>query len=218
MESRKRKAVDVSKTGTSLAGETQAKKLPKKESSVKIFYSKSKDQKDLEGYDNSDWRRRLSNFSPRTLTIRGRCYPSAEHAFQAAKAKCSTIPKLSKQFEVGGKINEQPGSAKKAGGKGSYKKAGVELDVVKWNRERDHAMEAIVRARFDEDEDFRKILQIVSRNGAYLLHFERSGAKSYWGGSVAKDTGRVQGNNALGELMMRVEREHRSASKTDLSP
>ena len=77
---------------------------------------------------------------------------------------------------------------------------GVDLDTRAWLEARERAMRAICEARWEQDATFRRVLRAVDAKGWYLLHFERSGAKSFWGG-FEKD-GRVQGRNALGEILM----------------
>ena len=47
---------------------------------IKLFYSKSKDIKDLDlGRDIGNWRRVLSNFHNIEITMNGRKYQSVEH-------------------------------------------------------------------------------------------------------------------------------------------
>ena len=83
--------------------------------SVAQFYSKSKAVDDLPvagavgdaavrtggSRCGADWRRVLSNFHPCEVEVGGRCYPSVEHAFHAAKCLCSSNPAAAKAFEVG---------------------------------------------------------------------------------------------------------------------
>jgi len=78
-----------------------------------VFYSKSKDIDDL-GLGRADWRKVLSNFHPVELNVDGRRYPSVEHAFHAAKARCSSNPSAAAHFEVGGSVPKAPLAAKKA--------------------------------------------------------------------------------------------------------
>ena len=112
------------------------------------FYSKSKDEDDLGhlGYGSKidlsipNWRKVLSNFYPSEITLRSEnttyTYPSVEHAFQAAKARCSSLPAFAKDFESGQSIGmKTPPEAKNAGGKGSYRKLNITLDFEKWDKE-----------------------------------------------------------------------------------
>tara|TARA_B110001452_G_scaffold191528_1_gene161635 strand:+ start:142 stop:822 length:681 start_codon:yes stop_codon:yes gene_type:complete len=91
---------------------------------------------------------------------------------------------------------------KSSSGKGKMKKAGYTLDVVTWNRARVAVMEHLLLARWVSDDKFRSILS--ASLGKYLLHFERSGRKSFWGGSLNKADQTPQGQNTLGKMMMKL--------------
>jgi len=170
---------------------------------VAQFYSKSKDADDL-GLGRPDWRRVLSNFHQVELVVEGRTFSSVEHAFHAAKARCSDKPSVAAAFELGGRVPKDPLTAKKAGGRAGFKKLGATLDVARWDAERDGAVLAALRARFAVDSLFREILAACHAKELHLLHFERGGAKSYWGGSVRKADGEQVGVNRLGEMLMEL--------------
>eukprot|EP01063_Lacrimia_lanifica_P032085 TRINITY_DN5417_c0_g2_i1.p2 TRINITY_DN5417_c0_g2~~TRINITY_DN5417_c0_g2_i1.p2 ORF type:complete len:221 (+),score=58.11 TRINITY_DN5417_c0_g2_i1:1975-2637(+) len=171
------------------------------------FYSKSKDVDDL-GSGGADWRKRLSNFWPCEVAVEGAAYPSVEHAFHALKAKhCSDRPEMAAWFEVGGKLGRAaPKDAKTAGGKGAYKKYKAVLDIEAWAARRDEVTIAAVRARAASDPAYRAILRATRALRLQLLHFERQGEKSYWGGALGPD-GAVKGRNRLGEILMAVREE-----------
>ena len=173
---------------------------------VATFYSKSKDADDL-GLGRPDWPKVLSNFHPVEIEVDGRRYSSVEHAFHAAKARCSSNPKVAAQFEVGGRVPRDPLAAKMAGGRKGFQKLGAVLNVARWNRERDAATMAALRARLACDDLFREILAAVHAKDLQLLHFERGGAKSYWGGNVRKADGVMVGRNRLGEMLMQLAAE-----------
>ena len=80
--------------------------------------------------------------------------------------------------------------------------AAATLDVRRWNHTRDKATARALKARAKSDPIFGKILRETHKRRLYLLHFERGGEKSYWGGSIRKDTGQLVGNNRLGKLLM----------------
>jgi len=169
-------------------------------SKIELFYSKSKSKADLGKAIPADWRRQLSNFWPQEVEVDGRRYPNPEAAFQAAKALMSSKPEMAKEFEVGGSIGPDPADAKKAGGKKAYKAAGATLKAADWDQVRNEAMMNVLRARYASDPMFRQILEATLKSNIILLHYERIGAKSYWGGSV-KD-GEIVGNNTLGKMLM----------------
>jgi hypothetical protein len=91
---------------------------------------------------------------------------------------------------------------KGSSGKGKMKKAGYTLDVVTWNRARVAVMEHLLLARWVKDDKFRSIL--MGSKGKYLLHFERLGRNSFWGGSLNKTDQTPQGKNTLGQMMMQL--------------
>jgi len=163
------------------------------------FYSKSRDIKDLNVGD-INWRQYISNFTPSIIYINGKKYPSIEHAFQAGKYILGGFP--SNQFEVNGDIKTAK-DAKSAGSKkGMNKKYKLTTDQLhEWNTT--HAKTIMMQAliyRFNHDEEFKRIL--LATKGRYLLHFERSGEKSIWGGSIKNNV--IQGENMLGNMMMNI--------------
>ena len=91
---------------------------------------------------------------------------------------------------------------KKSSGKGKMKKAGYALNVGAWDVAKVAVMEHLLRARWVSDDKFRSIL--IASQGKYLLHFERTGIKSFWGGSLNKTDQTPQGKNNLGKLMMEL--------------
>ena len=95
--------------------------------------------------------------------------------------------------QIGGSVPADPPAAKRAGGRKGFEKLQAVLDVRRWNSERDAATMAALRARHAVDGRFRAILAAVRARELQLLHFERGGVKSYWGGSVAKADGRLVG-------------------------
>lgn len=91
---------------------------------------------------------------------------------------------------------------KGSSGKGKMKKAGYALDVGAWDVAKVAVMEHLLRARWVSDPAFRSIL--IASQGKYLLHFERTGIKSFWGGSIDKKSGEIKGQNILGKMMMKL--------------
>lgn len=188
---------------------------PKDYSEVVQFYSKSKvDTKPKNGTLPEwrlilpEWKKILSNFSSIDITIDSKVYPSLEHYFHAAKALHSNNPELAILFEKGNTIgNQSPLEAKKAGGRKSFEKYGAILDIEKWNKNRDHTIYKALLERSKVDKTFRDILINTYHENYYLLHFERSGKKSYWGGSIEKDTGNLVGENKHGKMLMMIREE-----------
>ncbi len=211
-ESRPKRSVQAATAGEKPTPLGRSEKRPRTtetllaRGSIVMFYSKSKDIDDL-GLRRPDWRKVLSNFHPVDIEVEGRRYFSVEHAFHAAKVRCSSNPDAAAEFEVGGSVPRDPLAAKKAGGRAGFAKLGARLDVARWICERDGATMAALRARLACDSTFREILAAVYANELQLLHFERSGAKSYWGGNIRKADGVKVGRNRLGEMLMQLAEE-----------
>ena len=144
-----------------------------------LFFSGSRDIADLGPDIPANWRRVLSNFYPTQISVEGKDYPTSEHAFHAAKALNSSKPWMSLQFRVGGKVGPLASEAKKAGGKAAYKKNEAVLSVETWNNRRDDAQRQITVSRIQQDPLFRSILTAVVKQHVRLVHFDRSGSKSY---------------------------------------
>eukprot|EP00933_Yihiella_yeosuensis_P032906 TRINITY_DN26588_c0_g1_i2.p1 TRINITY_DN26588_c0_g1~~TRINITY_DN26588_c0_g1_i2.p1 ORF type:complete len:305 (-),score=66.32 TRINITY_DN26588_c0_g1_i2:394-1308(-) len=168
------------------------------------FYSKSKDSDDLH-IAMPSWRKVLSNFhpvKPVEAAFDGHKFPTVEHYYQAAKYTFAGQDSKAQEFQVGGSIGNDPAKAKAAGSRRGFQNAGCELDKQGWSAIEDGVMWKALCSRASVDEDFCKILREVHVQGAILLHFERSGAKSYWGGSLDKSSGQQRGCNRLGEMLM----------------
>ena len=61
-----------------------------------------------------------------------------------------------------------------------------------------------LRARLACDAVFRQVLAACHARQLKLLHFERGGAESYWGGCLRKSDGKQLGQNRLGQMMMEL--------------
>lgn len=170
---------------------------------VKQFYSKSKDEDDL-NIDIPDWRKHLSNFYPVMIKFNNKIYPSVEHLFQSEKIRlCSDKPEMSEWFTSKGWIGKLPSAvAKSMGGRKGYTKYHNTLDIEKWNTICDDVMKSCIIARLEVDPTFKKILEATKKQNIYLLHFERQGSKSYWGGVKGKQNNKILGQNILGHILM----------------
>ena len=90
----------------------------------KIFYSKSKDNDDINcGY--KDWRKRLSNFWESEIEYYGKKYKSTENLYQSMKF--NKFKKYQQKFELNRQFGEVK-SAKKNGGKTACKNNNVTID------------------------------------------------------------------------------------------
>ena len=168
------------------------------------FFSKSKDP---------DYKY-LSNFqiTPEPLLFMGAPFRSIEHAFQAAKflslkgrkpaETISLFLKFSTRGPYGGL---DPAKVKSLGGKGSFKKEKVELDIKEWNRSAPLVMKELVVARCQVDPKYRHLLKNAAQKGIRFFHFERKGG--LWGGNFPAgqtDVKSFRGENLLGYIMDHV--------------
>ena len=196
----KRSSIDGHNQG---GGAPRPKKTRKTIDGVEVFYSKS---------SNPDLKY-LSNFANTSLIIKKYCFHTPEHAYHAAKCWMAEDKALgracARDFMVGGCVGASPLAAKRAGSKASLQSKGIMLRP-EWDH-REHkeplklvAMRKILEARYEQDAKFREVLATVRARGARLLHFERSGSKSFWGGFVCQTTGQQVGGNQLGELLMEL--------------
>eukprot|EP00746_Dinoflagellata_sp_MGD_P161361 gnl/MRDRNA2_/MRDRNA2_88472_c0_seq1.p1 gnl/MRDRNA2_/MRDRNA2_88472_c0~~gnl/MRDRNA2_/MRDRNA2_88472_c0_seq1.p1 ORF type:complete len:314 (+),score=65.54 gnl/MRDRNA2_/MRDRNA2_88472_c0_seq1:112-942(+) len=178
------------------------------------FFSNSKCTDDLEIGENR-WRQILSNFHMLSTPLQcwGRSYPSVEHGYQAAKFLRLAVPKSDAQaaamdFEVAG-ILKKGLDAKMAGARKGMMNYGCEMDCEAWeSKHQEEVMQCLLRARWDVDPQFRRILSETARQNIHLVHFERSGKSSYWGGCIKN--GEVLGTNKLGKMLMALRDEKSS--------
>ena len=127
----------------------------------------------------------LSNFYPAPLVWEGRSWPTAEHAYQAAKCRRSD--------EVW-KIQEAPSP-------GAAKRLGRKIDLrADWDEVKERMMLSIVRAKF-ENAYLRRLL--IATGDAELVEGNDWGDR-FWG------VCRGEGENRLGKILMKVRTEIRS--------
>ena len=171
-----------------------------------VFFSNSKTSPALLPRLPETWQRVLSNFYPSQLAINGSGYWTVEHYFQSQKALCSSKPEMAYWFKIehaGSKaVGPDPLAAKKAGSRKAYTLNEAELDMLAWESRRVEVMKRVIDLRFKQDLLFQEIL--LSTKKMHLLHFERSGANSFWGGNFARKTGLAVGSNQLGKIMMEL--------------
>jgi len=180
-------------------GSSRASNQPR----VLQFFSQSKDADDLY-MEVPGWRKRLSNFFEHNIIVDGANFPSVEHYYQSAKFTLVGEHERAHAFETGGAVGRAALAAKKAGGRKPFEAAGVTLDAEAWAKISEGVMWRALQCRACCDAEFCAILREVHAQSVVLLHFERSGARSYWGGNVNRETGVPQGRNRLGEMLMKL--------------
>ncbi|MEM7179296.1 MAG: NADAR family protein [Spirochaetota bacterium] len=184
--------------------ETRLNRLEEENLWVVQFFSKSKACVALEIGLPDTWKQVLSNFYRSDVVIEKRRYATVEHYFQSQKALCSSRPEMFDWFHTDSSspnhIPADPLLAKQAGARKSYTTHGAVLDFNLWLEKRVAVMENAIQERYIQDKLFQQVLQ--STKGLLLWHFERSGAKSFWGGSINPKTLERKGKNQLGQILM----------------
>ena len=135
----------------------------------------------------------FSNFSPHSLVLDGKTWPTSEHYFQAQKfadalhseaIRCEPSPMVAARM-----------------GRDRKKPLRPDWDVVK-----DSIMKKAVLAKFSQHQDLRELL--VGTDQAILT--EHTENDSYWG-----DGGDGSGKNRLGILLMEVREALRTQARGD---
>lgn len=132
----------------------------------------------------------LSNFYPVRLRFRSREFPTAEHAFMSAK---TTDERSIQQIRTAA----TPADAKRIG-------RTVPL-VRDWDRVRFDVMADVLAAKFDDAE---LAARLVATDGAVLIE-GNSWHDQTWGSCTCDRHRRIDGDNALGILLMneRIQRK-----------
>ena len=122
----------------------------------------------------------LSNVFPSETAYEGVIYPTAEHAYQAAKTEAPAGRKMIKGLD-------SPGKAKRAGLKVTIRPGwdGIKLGIMK----------QVVRDKFQRHPDLRD--RLVATGSAPLVE-ENDWGDTYWGVSAGG------GANHLGRILMAV--------------
>ena len=150
----------------------------------------------------SDWRRMLTNLWKAPLTLGSTTYPSAEHAYQAAKMSYTDRPELARMFVPGGGAGDHPIRARAYGTLEMYTKMTIELRVGEWVRHRKTVQYQIFQARATQHHGFRRILHAIVTYHVQPILWDPRGASSYWGGLVRD--GQVLGANHFGKLLLQI--------------
>jgi len=145
---------------------------------------------------------------------------SVEFLFQIEKLTCDSSGNVSGrkalELEITSSV-ENSSQVKRLGSSLNWAKYNLKLDRQAWEKKKDGVMKGLIQRRLRDDPTFRDILTYVMQGDhPMLLHFERSGAKSYWGGSI-NEKGEIVGVNRLGKIMMEVWHEDQSKSTKPLS-
>lgn len=130
--------------------------------------------------DNYDY---LSNFYEAEFVMGQTTYPTAEHAYQAAKAR--NQPEIFEEI-----VNaDTPTKAKHKGKKPDL--------PSNWNDKKDKVMLEIVTAKFSQNPELRQ--KLIETAGINLVEINSWG-DTYWGAKKSDGSGR----NTLGVILMQV--------------
>ena|SRR3989344_5805739 len=129
----------------------------------------------------------LDNFSAHAVRIWDRVFPTAEHAYQWKKFSSSQPDVAQKIFEA-----VSPNEAK------NISIAHKDSQSSTWDEEKVAAMEEIVKAKYEQHADVRKVL---GRTGERNI-FENSPIDTFWG--IGPEGA---GQNMLGKLWMKIRDE-----------
>lgn len=129
----------------------------------------------------------LSNFWPAEVVYEGATYPSAEHAYQAAKSLSPDERKRIADLPT-------PGEAKKAGGKLPRR--------ADWEQVKFQVMEECVRYKFTHHPELKA--ELLATENAELIEGNDWGDK-VWGVSNG------EGENRLGKILMKIRAELRTS-------
>lgn len=168
-----------------------------------LFYSKSKlaDNKYLSNFarlETGCLKIDHELFPTPNDILKNKLFVSIEHAFQCYKLAISGAPEAVIDDLM---ALEDAHEVKKMGGKGSFKKLKLELDVKKWSIMSDNLMRHLVKQRLIVDDKYKRIVHKHLSNGVKLYHFDRSGIKSKYGGYFEKTTKKWVGQNLLGKMI-----------------
>ena len=120
----------------------------------------------------------LSNFYITEIKFDRLTFTSTEAFFQGLKCLFSDSPNDIFLFQ-----NMQPLEAKRRGRQ-------LKIDIDIWNRHSVEAMTFVIQLRYEQDTQFKEIVEKYREEGLY--HYDRAGDKSFWGGK----------RNMLGKIMM----------------
>lgn len=133
----------------------------------------------------------FSNFAPYSVTLRGNRWPTSEHFFQAQKFEDPKVRAVIRAVK-------SPMEAARLGRDRRYR---IRRD---WDSARVDVMREVLRAKFTQHEDLRALL--LSTGEAEIV--EHTDRDEFWG-----DGGDGSGRNMLGELLMKLRTELRTATR-----
>jgi ribA/ribD-fused uncharacterized protein len=134
----------------------------------------------------------LSNFYEVDFTWRGTHYPTAEHAFQAAK----TLDPIYRQAIA---TAQSPGQAKRLG-----RAAKLRPD---WEEVKEEIMYEVCRAKFTSS--LYLTLALLSTGNKILIE-GTTWHDNEWGNCICPNCKNIEGKNKLGKILMKIREELRN--------
>jgi ribA/ribD-fused uncharacterized protein len=135
----------------------------------------------------------LSNFYPVPIFYNGYTYPSAEHAYQAAKTDLAWEKQMIRDAET-------PGQAKKLGKRVSHRPGFDKLQT----------MEEILRRKFSDNSDLAYKLMDTGEQELIESNWWHD---NYWGSCTCERCKRIKKDNHLGKTLMRIRKEIQERAK-----
>jgi predicted NAD-dependent protein-ADP-ribosyltransferase YbiA (DUF1768 family) len=86
----------------------------------------------------------------------------------------------------------------------ALKKHRAVVDEAKWATVKDAVVEEALKQRWTRDDRFRKIVTAARDRGKTLLYYTPGAATSNLGGMRATSTGRIEGDNKVGKIIMKL--------------
>lgn len=131
----------------------------------------------------------FDSYAPFQIKWRGKLWPTAEHAFQAAHF-FETNPELAEQV----RLTKSPREAD------DLANDNKQFDDPEWKQKRVRIMEEIVRAKHDQ----HLFIQTTLKESGDKLIVETNDNDSFWGWGPGRD-----GENTLGKIWMKIRDESR---------
>jgi predicted NAD-dependent protein-ADP-ribosyltransferase YbiA (DUF1768 family) len=78
------------------------------------------------------------------------------------------------------------------------------VDEAKWATVKDEVIDEAITQRWKKDARFRKIIEAARDRGKYLLYYTPGSSTSNVGGVRSVATGRIEGDNKIGKVMMEL--------------
>jgi len=100
-------------------------------------------------------------------------------------------------------LKQEAEEVRKAIRPSAFKTYKATFDAARWATKKEEALRAGLQQRYETDARFRRIVEAARDKGKTLLYYA-PGANSSNLGGVRKNTGRIEGENLMGKLIMEL--------------